>query len=168
MRNKQRSITQFKSDLNLKAFSIVIFIIRIAMGWLMLEAGLRKLLSGDFSAESFLTRAAGPFANLFHSLANNTSILPLINNLVMWGELAIGIALVLGILIRFTSFWGAVMMLLYYLTSLPPATGWITQQVIFILIFIMFMVTGVGYLLGIDSFARKYEIDRHWFRFLLG
>jgi thiosulfate dehydrogenase (quinone) large subunit len=168
MRNEQKSNTQFNVGLKLKAFSIVIVIIRIAMGWLMLEAGLRKLVSGDFTAASFLARSTGPFANIFHSLANNTSVLPLINNLVIWGEFAIGIALILGILIRFTSFWGAIMMLLYYLTSLPPATGWITQQVIFILIFIMFMVTGVGYLLGLDGFTRKFEINRRWLRFLLG
>jgi thiosulfate dehydrogenase (quinone) large subunit len=86
----------------------------------------------------------------------------------MWGEIAIGIALVMGIMIRFTSFWGVIMMLLYYLTSLPPATGWITQQVIFIMIFIMFMVTGVGYLVGIDSFARKFDTNKHLIRFLLG
>lgn len=168
MLHKQNSKIQSTHGLRLKALYILLFILRIAMGWLMLEAGLTKILSGNFTAASFLNRAVGPFAGLFQNLAASTDILTVINSLVMWGEFLIGVALILGILVRFASFWGAIMMLVYYLPSLPPATGWITQQIIYMLAFIIFMFTGVGYFLGIDRFARKFEEERHWLRFFLG
>ena len=57
-------------------------------------SGLRKILSGDFTSASSLARATGPAASLFQSLAANTGILRMINSLIIWGELAIGIALI--------------------------------------------------------------------------
>lgn len=151
-----------------RAFYITLFLARIALGGLMFEAGVSKLLSGTFSAAELLGESSGPFAEFFLSLANNPDLLPIINNLVMWGELLVGVALILGILVRFASFWGALMMLLYYLPSLPPASGWINQQIIYLLLFVLFMFSGAGYFLGLDSLAAKFERTKHPLRIILG
>ncbi len=102
------------------------------------------------------------------SLSHNVVLLPIVNSLVIWGEILIGAALVLGILIRFASFWGALMMVFYYIVSLPPASGWITQQTIYGLVFISLMFSGIGYFLGLDTLLRRIEERRHPLRLLLG
>jgi thiosulfate dehydrogenase [quinone] large subunit len=151
-----------------KAFDVTLLILRIALGGVFLEAGLTKLLSGTFSAAGFLSLSQGPFTSIYIGMANNTSLLPVINNLVMWGETLIGIALILGILVRFASFWGIVQMILYYTVSLPPSTGWISQQIIYIVVFVTFMFSGIGYYIGLDKLVVKLEEKRHPLRLLCG
>jgi thiosulfate dehydrogenase [quinone] large subunit len=134
-------------------FYIVFFILRISLGGAFLEAGVTKLFSG-FSLASYLRHGTGPFASWFAGLVPAADVL---NNVVIWGETLIGVALILGILLRFASFWGAIMMLLYYLPYLPPSGGWISQQIIYLLVFVSLMFTRIGYFLGLDWLVRRYE-----------
>lgn len=151
-----------------RAPQVMVLILRLAMGWLMLGAGIDKLTAGNFSASGYLKAATGPLAGFFHRLASDTALLGPVDALVIWGEILIGSALVLGLLVRFASFWGAVMMVLYYLPRLPGVADAIAQQVIYALVFILFMFTGSGYFLGIDFFFRGLETRRHWLRILFG
>jgi thiosulfate dehydrogenase [quinone] large subunit len=151
-----------------RAFYITFFMLRIALGGVFLEAGLTKILSGTFSAAGLLSHSQGPFADIYIGLANNTTLLPVINNLVMWGETLIGIALILGILLRFASFWGIVQMILYYTVSLPPSAGWISQQIIYIVVFVTFMFSGIGYFFGLEGLIVKREEKKHFLRLLGG
>ena len=144
---------------------ITCLIVRLALGGAMLEAGLDKLISGDFSVVGYLEHGSGPFASWFSTLVGEAAAL---DYLVIWGEILIGTALILGILVRFTSFWGAVMMLLYYLPYLPPSNGWISEQIIYLLVFVMFMFTGIGYYWGLDRLFIRFEEESHPLRFLLG
>ena len=101
----------FSQKINVnKRVYIPILILRIAMGGLMLQSGLTKLLSGKFSAAGYLQNGIGPFADLFSNLTPNIALL---NNIVIWSEIAIGIALVFGLFVRLAqySFWSA---------SVPP------------------------------------------------
>jgi thiosulfate dehydrogenase (quinone) large subunit len=151
-----------------KAFDITLLALRVLLGGLFLEAGLDKLFSGNFSAIGFLSRSQGPFTSFYMGLANNTSLLPVLNNLVIWGEILIGIALILGILVRFASFWGIVQMILYYTVSLPPSNGWISQHIIYIAVFVVFMSSGTGYFFGLDRLVVKLEEKEHPLRLLCG
>lgn len=147
-----------------RAFSITFFILRIALGGLMFEAGLTKLLGG-FSAAGFLSNSQGPFSDFFTGLVQ---YLDVINVLVPWGEVLIGTALILGALVRFASFWGAVEVLTFYLAYIPPQRGWINEQIIYAVVFITFMFAGTGYFLGLDFFGRRLEERRHPLRLFLG
>lgn len=164
MQEKPSSRVGFRT----KAFDISFFILRIALGGLMFEAGLTKLLSGSFVAAGFLGNAAGPFAGFFMGIANNPTMLAITDVLVPWGELLIATAIILGALVRFASFWGIIMMILYYTASLPPANGWISEQIIYMVVFLTFMFAGVGYFLGLDLLAVSLEERRHPLRVLLG
>jgi thiosulfate dehydrogenase [quinone] large subunit len=146
-----------------KSFHIVFIVLRVLLGGLFLEAGLDKVING-FSAAEYLTNGTGPFAGWFTSMAS----LGFINALVISGEILIGITLISGAMIRLASSGGIVMMLLYYLPYLPPANGWISQQIIYILIFITLIFSGSGYFFGIDRYA--IGIEKRWpiLRFLLG
>jgi thiosulfate dehydrogenase (quinone) large subunit len=129
---------------------------------------LRKLFSGQFSAASMLSHSSGPFAQFFSDMVANPVILSMVNVLVITGEIAIGLMLMLGLLVRLASYLGIIMMLLYYLPLLPPANGWIAQQIVYILVFVVLIVAGSGYFFGLDALAAKFESRRSWLRFLLG
>ncbi|MEJ2739176.1 MAG: DoxX family protein [Dehalococcoidia bacterium] len=159
-----------KQDIDSKntAYKVTLLILRIALGGLMFEAGLTKLLSGTFSAAGFLEHVSGPFAGFYTGITGNPAFLGITNVLVPWGETLIGIAIILGIAVRFASFWGIILMFLYYTAALPPANGWISQEIIYIAVFLTFMFTGTGYYLGLDRLAIKLEEKRHSLRILLG
>jgi thiosulfate dehydrogenase (quinone) large subunit len=151
-----------------RAFRVTLLILRVALGGLFLEAGLDKLLSGSFSAAGFLSASKGPFAGFYSGLASNSGLLPIVNNLVIWGEILIGAALILGILVRFSSFWGIVQMILYYSASLPPSSGWINQDIIYIAVFLALMFSGIGYFVGLDRFLETVEKRKQPLRFIAG
>lgn len=140
-------------------------VLRIVLGGVMLEAGLNKLLSGNFTISGYISHGSGPFASWFTNLASASNAL---SSLVIWGELLVGVALILGVLLRFGSFWGAIMMVLYYLPYLPPQNGWISQQIIYMLVFITLIFSGSGYFLGIDRLAINMEKKRPRLRLILG
>lgn len=127
------------------------FFLRISLGWLFLYAGLEKLTNG-FSAVGYLSHLNGPFAALFTPLAGN----PLVDLLVVWGELLIGTALILGILTRFASFWGIVMMLLFYFSGYPFEHSFIVNEHIiysFALFYLMF--SNSGHFMGMGKALEK-------------
>jgi len=156
--------TGFKSKVLVTTF----LVLRILLGGLFLEAGLTKLLSGTFSAAGFLGNSVGPFYGFYMGLANNTSLLPVINGLVIWGETLIGLALIPGILVRFASFWGIIQMILYYTVILPSSTGWISQEIIYIAVFVTLMFSGIGYYYGLDRLLVKLEENKHTLRLFSG
>ena len=99
-----------------------LFLLRITIGWLFLNAGLNHLLDPAFSAVGYLNKAA-TFSALFNALAS-PSILPIVNFLVIWGLILLGIALILGIFVRWSGYLGAVLMFLLYLPVLNfPVVG---------------------------------------------
>jgi len=157
-----------RTDSLSKSINIVFLVMRFIMGGLMLEAGLHKLLSGSFSAAGFLSHATGPFAGFFIAMGQNPAMLNAVNWLVPWGELLIGLALILGGAVRLASISGIIMMALFYLAALPPDEGWISQAIVFIAMFAVLMVPGTGYYLGLDSLFVKLENQRSPLRFLLG
>jgi thiosulfate dehydrogenase [quinone] large subunit len=156
---------QLQNDLQPRSFHIMFLILRIVLGGVMLEAGLNKLMSGNFTISGYVSHGTGPFAVWFTDLAAASNAL---SPLVMWGEILIGLALILGVLLRFGSFWGAIMMVLYYLPYLPPQNEWISQQIIYMLVFITLIFSGSGYFFGIDRLAINMEKKLPWLRFLLG
>jgi thiosulfate dehydrogenase [quinone] large subunit len=157
-----------KSDTMQKTYNIIFLIIRVVLGSLMFEAGISKIASGAFTAAGFLSHSTGPFAQFYIGLSQNPGVLAAVNWLVPWGEFLIGAALILGVAVRFASICGLLQMLLFYTASLPPENGWIGQAVVYMVIFVILLFSGAGYYFGLDSLARKLEMDRHPLRLLLG
>jgi thiosulfate dehydrogenase [quinone] large subunit len=147
-----------------KVFDFTWLAIRLAMGYLMLDAGISKLTEEGWTAAGFLSHGSGPFADGFASLAGNGAV----DALVISGEILIGAALVLGVAVRPAAFLGAVMMLLFYLPYLPPEHGWVSQHVVYMLVFIALIFSGTGYFIGLDRFAKKAEDKIPALKLLLG
>ena len=121
--------------------------LRIGMGWLFLWPFLDKLFGLGFSTApedawiaggsptfGYLKFAtSGPLAPIFQSLAGH----PVVDWLFMLGLLSIGLALLLGIGVRIAGYAGAVMVLLMWLSSLPPEHNpFLDEHVVYMLILI--------------------------------
>ncbi len=91
--------------------SLVLFF-RLAIGWTFLYAGITQLIDPNFTVAGFLgtTKTFHAFFALFASPA----VAPVTNILVPWGHLLIGLALVLGLLVRVSGSFGILLMITYY------------------------------------------------------
>jgi thiosulfate dehydrogenase [quinone] large subunit len=92
------------------------------VGWHFLYEGLAKITNPYWTSAGYLQESQGWLSEQFLSLAANPSALTVVDYLNQWGLLLIGLALLLGFLVRPAALAGAVMLLLYYLAA-PPFPG---------------------------------------------
>ncbi len=95
---------------------ITVLLLRLGLGWLMLNAGLVKVLDPTWSAAGYLENAQ-TFHGFFAWFAQ-PEILPITNFVNQWALTLLGISLILGIFVRLSTKLGASLMLLYYLPVL--------------------------------------------------
>jgi thiosulfate dehydrogenase [quinone] large subunit len=100
-----------------------IVVMRVLIGWHFLYEGIAKLQAPAWSAAGYLQQARGPFAGAFKALAANPSLLELANQATMWGLVAIGLGLMLGLFTRLASLGGILLILMFYLCN-PPFVGY--------------------------------------------
>jgi thiosulfate dehydrogenase [quinone] large subunit len=150
--------------------------LRIAVGAGFLYAGLDKLVHFDGSAKAF--DAAGflkfatagtlpgsaedavvnPTHSFWVSLAGDPTVMSLINTLVVFGEIAIGIALILGIATRFAGLMGGLMMALFWVASFDFAHGLVNEQFLYGIVSLFVAYSGAGEAYGLDAFIDKAKI----------
>lgn len=97
-------------------------ILRLSIGWHFLYEGIVKLTNPDWSSIGFLLDSKGLFSGIFHSMANNSSLVSVINYLNIWGLILIGLSLIVGLLNRPALISGIVLLAFYYLSH-PPIIG---------------------------------------------
>ena len=96
--------------------------LRVLIGWHFLYEGLVKLVNPNWSSVGFLLDSEGIFKGIFTSLANNPDVLQVVDLLNIWGLLAIGLGLVLGLFSRYACSAGIILLSFYYLSH-PPFIG---------------------------------------------
>jgi thiosulfate dehydrogenase [quinone] large subunit len=161
-------------------------VLRIALGSGFLFAGLEKFLDitgKPFSAAGFLKGATGgtlpgsdpkvivnPTHDFWVSLAGNQPAVELINFLVVFGEIAIGAALVLGLATRFAGVMGALMMGLFYVANWSFATGPFNQQFLYAAVALYLAYAAAGEVWGLDGWIEKLPVIRRApaLRYVLG
>jgi uncharacterized membrane protein YphA (DoxX/SURF4 family) len=94
-------------------------LLRVFIGWHFLYEGVIKLFANGWSAEGYLKASYGFLSPVFHSLAANEAVVEVVDILNIWGLILIGLGLVLGMFIRFSSIAGIVLLMLYYF-AYPP------------------------------------------------
>ncbi|MGZ6256810.1 MAG: DoxX family protein [Candidatus Limnocylindria bacterium] len=166
-----------------------IVLIRIAMGWVFLCAGIEKFLNLDggtpFSAAGFLQfgtagswpgveLAQGQILNPTHDfwagLAANQGLISVINVLVVFGEVAIGAALILGLFTRFASLMGVIMLSLFYVAAWDFSLGIVNEQLMYAIITGSLGIIGAGQVFGLDAVLEKTDFVRKTpvLRYVLG
>ena len=131
---------------------ISLFLLRISLGVLFFLAGYAKLSDPAWSAAGYIV--GSKTLTGFYSWLLQPNILPIINFLNEWGLTLIGLALILGIFVRLASFFGIIMMVLYYLPILPPAHGLVDEHIIYSAVLLVLMAFGAGKILTINNWIQ--------------
>ena len=150
--------------------------LRILLGAGFLFAGLEKLfeLGGSaFNSVGFLKGATigslpghdpklvvNPTHDFWVALAANTDIMPVVNFLVVFGEIAIGVALILGLATRFAGVAAVLMMALFYIANWSFANGPFNEQFFYGAIAAVLVYTGAGEHYGVDALIEKLSFVR--------
>ncbi|WP_132059036.1 DoxX family protein [Halorussus amylolyticus] len=146
--------------------------LRVVMGWTMFYAGITKVLDPEWSAAGFLLNAipeGNPFGGMWATLANDW--LWLIDPLNAWGLTLVGLALLVGAFVRWSAFWGAVMMLFYWAASLPLENGIvIDDHVVYALLLFGLGAFGAGRIFGLDEYLEDIGVVNRYpaLRYFLG
>ena len=159
-------------------YSLVI--LRVTMGWVLFQGGIVKVLDPSWSASGFLLNGipqGNPLMGFWATLANN--YIAIIDPLNAWGLTLTGLLLMLGLAVRWSAFWGAVMMLFYWLASLqggllaglPLAHGWVVDDhLVYAALLFGLGAFGSGRILGLDSYLEDMDFvqNNRWLRLFLG
>ncbi|KKL58197.1 hypothetical protein LCGC14_2227830, partial [marine sediment metagenome] len=113
----------------------------------------------------------GPLKDIFVDMGTSQTALDVIDPLVIWGQILIGFSLILGLFTRVGAFFGALLMLMFYLPTLwPEHNPFIDDHVIYIGIFALLGALGAGRIIGIDSYLEQTETVKKMpaLKYLLG
>lgn len=141
---------------------ISLFLLRISLGFLFFLAGYAKLTDPAWSAAGYISGSKVLVG--FYSWLLQPGILPVINFLNEWGLTLVGAALILGIFVRFASFFGIIMMILYYLPIFPPAHGLVDEHIIYSVAFLVLIAFGAGKILTLSDWmqTRLHPMWHKW------
>ena len=130
-----------------------LFLLRVSAGWMFFYAGITKVLNPQWSAEGYL-KGAKAFTWLFQMLLD-PSVLPIVNFMNKWGLTLLGVSLILGLFVRFSSILGVLLMALYYIPlGFPhpnPNSYIVDQHIIYIAVLLFFAAISAGRVFGMDS-----------------
>lgn len=158
-----------KQRLNWQAF--LISLLRIAIGWFFLYEGLSKIMAGSWSSAAFLAESRWFMAPVFHWMAENAILVSFIDFVNTWGMAAIGVGLILGLLTRWASAFGALLLLLYFV-AYPPIPGymtgvptegsylWVNKNLIVFFILLVFIFISSDYMFGLDRLLSKWREEK--------
>ncbi len=99
-------------------------VLQLFIGWHFLYEGFAKLLNPHWTAAGYLADSQWWFSGLFVRLAASPAALTVVDFLNVWGLVAIGAGLMLGLLTRYAAMAGIALLLLYYVAA-PPFAGYV-------------------------------------------
>lgn len=166
-------------------------VLRIVLGFGFLYAGLEKWLNfaGEdrpWSAAGFLKfGTAGTIPNmaglsdpmvhnptqpLWMNLAGDPTLVSIVNFLVVFGEVAIGAALIFGFATRLAGGLGALMMFLFWVAAWDFQYGIVNQQFMYMILSGFVAYASAGTVFGLDGRFEKREFVRRRpaLRYVLG
>ena len=104
------------------AQKFVLASLRVIVGWHFLYEGYVKIVSEGWSSAGYLNAAPGPFAEIFHNMAESPWMVSAVDIIMSWCLTIIGIALILGLFTRLVSAAAAFFLIMFYLSN-PPWIG---------------------------------------------
>jgi len=159
--------------------------LRVVIAWVFLQAGLEKLLTGGisdplaWSSAGFLQNAiadANPLQGLFLLFAEYGAI---VDPLVIFGQILIGLALLFGAFFRFAAMMGGLQMLFFWtaawqgglMAGFPVENGYfIDSSFVYLLLLFGLGAWGAGRILGVDRYLEETQVVKQnpWLRYFLG
>lgn len=154
-----------------KAGRYLLTIARIAVGWHFLYEGLAKIITGNWSSAPYLAGSRWIFAPLFTAMSGNDTVVAVVDFVNIWGMVLVGAGLMLGLLTRWASAGGALMLLLYFV-AYPPLPGymsgvpvegnylWVNRNLIEFLILASFVFVSPEYFFGLDRLIKRWKEEK--------
>jgi thiosulfate dehydrogenase [quinone] large subunit len=139
--------------------------LRVVIGWHFLYEGVVKILNPNWSAQHFLMDSDGWFAPIFESIANS-SALPIVNYLNIIGLVLVGLGLMTGLLSKYASIGGILLLSMYFLSHPPfvgadyimPSEGsylWIDRNIVEIFALLVLIYFPTSKIIGLDRFFNR-------------
>jgi hypothetical protein len=97
----------------------------VAIGWHFLYEGVSKLVAENWTAHLFLVNTTGFLSGFYHWLAASPGLMQFVDLLNVYGLMAIGLALFLGVWVRPAAIAGVVLLGLYYFAYPPFGGTWL-------------------------------------------
>ena len=158
-----RGIVPLADNFKQKTPLVYLAIPRIFVGYHFISAAIPKLTGGftngrALSAELLKSVVKDPIG--LHRAFIQGFVIPhagFFSHLVAYGEMAIGISLVVGCLVRVSSFFGAFHNLNILLAiAIPNGGAQVALNGVFIAAHITFLFSSAGLVLGLDAFLKKW------------
>lgn len=155
-------------------------LLRSAVGVIFLWAGLDKLIAGGgyWTAAGFLKGATAgslgwpfvtgdpakdaifnPTHGFWVDLAGNAAVMNVVNFLVVFGECAIGVALILGLFTRFAAAMGALMMGFFFVAAWSFSNGIVNQHLTYLIVCLTIAGLGAGNYYGLDAVVGRLAVS---------
>jgi thiosulfate dehydrogenase [quinone] large subunit len=149
-------------------------VLRVITGYWFLHAGWTKFafVSGEpFNAGGWMANATAgsPIHGFLVWAANTPWMLEFTNFMIPMGEFLIGLGLIVGALVRLASFFGAFLMVFFYLGNADWAHGLVNGDLFGLLLFATLGVLGAGRVLGLDAYIEEMDIgNSRLMKYILG
>lgn len=135
---------------------ISLLALRVSLGWIFFYAGITKILNPEWTSAGYLN-SAKTFSGFFGAMATSDA-LPIIDLVNEWGLTFLGISLILGLFVRYSSFLGALLMIFYYLPGLDfphpnPNSYIIDEHLVYAFVLLYFAAIGAG--------RKTWGLDNH-------
>lgn len=146
--------------------------LRLIMGWWFLGAGLDKVMEHGLFYDTYGYLMFGTEGSIMYPVtswfAENAVWLP--DLLVPWGQIAIGIGLILGLLTRLAAANGVFLISFFYFGGMGWEHGFVNGELVGMLLFITIIIFGAGRIWGLDGHVErmKFVRERPKLRYLLG
>ncbi|MDX8044549.1 DoxX family protein [Gracilibacillus sp. S3-1-1] len=149
---------------NNKVAAVILTVLRLYLGYDWVTHGWAKITGGEFSARGFIegaiAQASGenPTVQGWWAAFLETVALPgadVFTYLVMWGELLVGIALILGVFTNFAALMGIIMNFAFIFSGTISTNA----QLILLTIFILVAGYNAGRI-GLDRFVLPFMKEK--------
>lgn len=140
----------------------LILFLRLCLGWTFFYASTHQIFVPGWSVSGFL-ESTKTFHWLYAPLAGPATA-PILTVLVEYGHLLIGLSLIFGFMVRISSFFGILLMLLYWMAHMN--FPYISNHLNFIVdehvidggVLALLMVKRAGHVCGLDAWAEKLPL----------
>ena len=133
--------------------------LRLIIGYHFLYEGIDKLMTTTWSSGGFLIQSNWIFSDIFIAVANSPSLVTISDVLNIWGQIFIGLGLILGLFSTIAAIAGAILLLLYYV-AIPPFVQnllFIDKNLLELFAFLIIALFPTSKLFGIDLLISKYR-----------
>ena len=130
---------------------VILTVLRLMVGWVFLGAALRQIPDAGWSAAGFMSRAAN-FSG-FYNFLSTPPLINVIDALIPWVHLLLGLALILGVFMRLAAVVGTVLMILYLLPRIEFPAVFTDAHIFYALIMIYLASVGAGRFWGLQNWV---------------